>query len=1002
MIVQNKKAITAKDDYANAQLDEIRRLNNFIMTLMNSESTYSLLLDCDLNVIYYSDSFLDLFVLHDGKVRIGMPFADVLELIGANSIGDNAKNRFSRIVAGESEISEDETIVWPSGERRIYRITYKRVLDKNKVFNGILIFAQDLTDLRLEEAERRLNDLMRSTILPCIVWDEEDHIVAYNSEVAKIFGATQGMPPGEFEKLFLALQPEYQPDGRETESIRKYVLQESFERGFSQATVRLIRHDGTYVYFTVNVSCISWLFSHRFVIYFYDMTDILAKEAETREAEERIKLMLDTNPLICILRNDEGEIIDCNQVAMNILGIPNKADFCDAFHRRFPNLVDEKVDVAGKKERLMDILNRNGYHVLERMFYTATGEPIPVESKIVKIPWHDNFYYLSFSRDLREEIASKQKMLEATEREQKATIQREAAQAANEAKSLFLANMSHEIRTPMNSIIGFSELAMDDDISSKTRYYLSQILENSTWLLNIINNLLDISKIESGRMELECIPFDLADVISYCKSSVTPQALEKNIELVFDQVSLVSSKLVGDPTKLRQVLLNLLSNAVKFTDEGEVNLTLNVISETDSEITVGFEVKDSGIGITSELISNIYEPFMQADTSITRKYGGTGLGLPITKSILELMGSKLEVESVSGVGSKFYFQLTFNTIDITDEAFSNLSTGLRLKKPSFNGTVLLCEDNKINQRVITEHLSRVGLDTEVAVNGSEGVAKVKSRVDNGKKPYDLVFMDIHMPVMDGLKAAPLINELETGTPVIAVTADIRDGNNDFYAAFGMVDCVCKPFTSQDLWRCLLKYLTPVRLVDTEEKDEVNDSRLLKQLKSDFVRGNQDTYDEIADAINTGDITLAHRLAHTLKGTAGLIGEPKLQRIAADVEALLKGGVCRVDDALMSHLQSELNTVLEDLAPYSIERYSMYQSGAPATVYDSHRAKELIEKLETLLMRGSTECLQLADSLRNIPGSERLMQQIEDFDFSLAVDTLAGLKEKMEACSWKIQ
>jgi PAS domain S-box-containing protein len=287
----------------------------------------------------------------------------------------------------------------------------------------------------------------------------------------------------------------------------------------------------------------------------------------------------------------------------------------------------------------------------------------------------------------------------------------EAALAASRSKSVFLANMSHEIRTPMNSIIGFAELSMDDQIPAKAREYIGKLLENAEGLLRIINDILDISKVESGKMELENIPFVLHDLFTSCRMLIMPKADEKGIKLHFYAEPSVGMMPLGDPTRLRQVLVNLLSNAVKFTNTGIVKLCAAVNDRTDKTVTIHFTIKDSGIGMTPEQIEKIFEPFAQAETGTTRKYGGTGLGLAITKNIIELMGGKLFVESTPGIGSKFSFDLTFNTIRINkeEEVFIKKPQLDDIEKPVFEGEVLLCEDNVMNQQVICEHLSRIGL-----------------------------------------------------------------------------------------------------------------------------------------------------------------------------------------------------------------------------------------------------------------------------------------------------
>jgi signal transduction histidine kinase/HPt (histidine-containing phosphotransfer) domain-containing protein len=575
----------------------------------------------------------------------------------------------------------------------------------------------------------------------------------------------------------------------------------------------------------------------------------------------------------------------------------------------------------------------------------------------------------------------------------------EEAETANKAKSAFLANMSHEIRTPMNSIMGFSELAMDSETSPKTRDYLDKIQKNAEWLLQIINDILDISKVESGKMELEKIPFDMHELLASCRTLVLPKAAEKGIMLHFYAEPSIGKRPLGDPTRLRQVFLNLLSNAIKFTNLGSVKIYAKIKEKTENTITMCFEIKDSGIGMTSEQIMKVFDPFTQAESSTMRKYGGTGLGLPITKNIVELMGGKLMVESSPGIGSKFSFELTFDTIDVLENDVWDKKIILNeIEKPMFDGEILLCEDNVMNQQVICEHLSRVGIKTIVADNGKIGVDMVRGRLLSGEKQFDLIFMDMHMPIMDGLEASSRIIALNANIPIVAMTANVMSSDREVYKMSGMHDCVGKPFTSQELWRCLLRFLKPINDMDEQNNAQVEAGRLEadrefhKSLQITFAKGNQKKFEEMANAIKAGDIKLAHRLAHTLKGNAGQIGKTGLQQAAADVERQLKDGKNLVTPAQMKTLQIELDAVLTELAPLLVEA-SMTEAAQVEPV-DMKTALELIEKLEPMLKMGNPECLKLIGSLRRIPGSEKLIQQIDDFNFAFALSALAELKEKL--------
>jgi len=575
------------------------------------------------------------------------------------------------------------------------------------------------------------------------------------------------------------------------------------------------------------------------------------------------------------------------------------------------------------------------------------------------------------------------------------------AETASKTKSNFLANMSHEIRTPMNSIVGFSELALDGETSPKTRDYLAKILENAEGLLQIINDVLDISKVESGKMELEYIPFDLHELFKSCQVLIMPKALEKGIILHFYTEPFLGKMPLGDPTRLRQVLVNLLSNAVKFTNTGVIKLLADIIKKDEKSVTVRFEVKDSGIGMTEEQIAVIFEPFTQAEAGITRKYGGTGLGLAITKNIVEMMGGDLQVDSVPGIGSKFSFELTFETAEISEEEMIDKNTVFKEhEKPLFEGEVLLCEDNPMNQQVICEHLARVGLKSVVADNGMIGVELVQNRMKNGEKQFDLILMDIHMPVMDGIEASGKIITLDPNVPIVAMTANIMTNDRDIYRKNGMQDCVGKPFTSQELWRCLMKYFKPVTWQPTEENLIMQAEKEFRyKLIEGFLKESKTRYAEIVKAIEEGDITLAHRMAHTLKGNSGQLGKTLLQQAASVVELNLKDGSNNVTGEQMAVLEKELNTALMQLAEENEKNFKEVKTPLENSLQleplDALSALELLERLNPLLKMGNPECIDLINELRRIPGSEKLIQQMEDFDFQYALKTLAELNEKIE-------
>jgi signal transduction histidine kinase/DNA-binding response OmpR family regulator len=720
----------------------------------------------------------------------------------------------------------------------------------------------------------------------------------------------------------------------------------------------------------------------------------LAAIEKERETDKLTQLMLDATPFSIILFDKDFKSFFCNWEAVKMFGCSNKEEFLEKFYVLCPKYQPDGKESRAWMYELADTTLATGYSRFEFMHITLNGDEMPVEVNLIRIEYKGDNILAGYMRDLREHNAMLAEMRNA---ENELRVARDAAEIASRAKSAFLANMSHEIRTPMNSIIGFTELAMDSEITPKTRDFLDKIHVNAEWLLQIINDILDISKVESGKLELEHIPFVLHDIFAHCRTVVTQKANEKGIQLFFYAEPSIGKMLIGDPTRLCQILTNLLFNAVKFTNTGTVKLSSSIENSTDNNVVVHFEVRDSGIGMTAEQISRIFEPFIQADSSTTRKYGGTGLGLSITKNLIELMGGTLKVESTPGVGSKFGFTLTFDTIDILEGASRKENVIRVLEKPVFNGEVLVCEDNSMNQMVISESLSRVGLKTVIAENGKEGIDIVNGRIKKGEKLFDLIFMDIQMPVVDGIEAASYIEKLQTGIPIIAMTANVMSGEKELYKMSGMPDYIGKPFTSQELWRCLLKYLTPISGAEVKnlQSDILEaDMEFREKMQKLFLKNNKDKFTEIVNALEAHDVKLAHRMAHTLKSNAGQLGKSELQKAAADVERHLKDGENLVSAEQLKNLETELSLFMDELSVLFNNGTETLDSAVKLPELEPEKARDLLQKLEALLKSGNPECMKLSDELRAIKGSEQLIQQMEDFEFDAALFSLEKIKERI--------
>jgi PAS domain S-box-containing protein len=669
------------------------------------------------------------------------------------------------------------------------------------------------------------------------------------------------------------------------------------------------------------------------------MSDVTARrfaEDALRENELRTRLIIDTAMDAVVSADETGKITGWNRRAEEILGWPkdqalgqswlelviaprDRGKFSEGGHRFFAS----GDDAPAKWRSEIAAVRRD-------------GSEFPAELSIAPARAGGKWILSGFLRDVTERKRAEEEILKA----------KEAAEAASRAKSEFLANMSHEIRTPMNGIIGMTGLALEGPLNEEQREYLATVRSSADSLLAVINDILDFSKVEAGKLMLDQSDFDLRRCLDEAVKPLAIRASSKGLDWTCEVADDVPERVMGDPIRLKQIVINLVANAVKFTERGCVQLRVGLDQRGDNSVRLRFSVTDTGIGIPPEKQRAIFEAFSQADNSTSRKYGGTGLGLTISARLVEMMDGEIKLTSDAGRGAQVEFTARFGEVlgrsrdqlsasrgaddgQADDEQQTSVPTSFPLE-------VLVAEDNRVNQEIVRRWLEAWGYSVELVTNGREAVDRLAA------KPFDLALFDVQMPIMDGVEASAAVRSRERQTgghlPIIAVTAHAMAGDRENYLAAGMDGYVTKPMRKDELraaiksclgsreakmTACLSEIAEPgppaVRLPEAETDPPAfdfqaalarvdGDQELLEELSALFLKHHEAELAKLHLSLETGDAEALERSAHCLNGTLGSLAAEQARREAAAVEQLAHQG--RLQEAAESCRR--LDTAVEGL------------------------------------------------------------------------------------------
>ncbi len=807
---------------------------------LSYKDVFEIMMKSTSDSIYIKDRGSRFLFVSDAQLR-RLNKTDMKDVIGKSDFDFFSEEHATKSFHNEQEImktgvpiiGEEEHSAFANGDLLWSIVSRYPLYDRERNIVGTWGISTDITnqkkaELETKEREARFHLLAEITI-EGIVIHENGIIKDANPSLAKMLGYDQSEVLGRNIIDFIC------PDDRA--AVAESISQDSGR----VLEISLLKKDGTIFLAEVEGKSMGTAGSRLRMAAVRDITKRKQTEDALKDREIQMRSITDSAYDAIMMLDSFGTISYWNLAASRIFGYSNQEAIgknpqgllVSRFHNELPLDEFPKPHFGEKGTALGETFELD----MTRKNQTT----VPVQLSLSAVEMSNGWHSICILRDITQQKKNEEELINA----------KTVAEEATHAKSEFLANMSHEIRTPMNAVIGFSELLKKTDMTVKQRDYINKVDASAKSLLGIINDILDFSKMEAGKLELEAVDFRLDDVINNVISMNSNKAADKNFELINNIERDVPYCLIGDPLRVGQVLLNLVNNAVKFTNEGHVLVEVSLVEKADQTCRIKFAVSDTGIGLTKEQKDKLFSAFSQADTSVTRRFGGTGLGLTISKRLVEMMKGTISVESEFGVGSTFSFELEFQ---IQSDEKANQPV---YKKSLQNLKVLIVDDNEVSREILKEQIGAFGVDAVAVASGKAAIQEVKNHSEH--KPFDLVIMDWRMPEMDGIEAAKaILNDKNISRTPMAIMV----------SAFGREE-VAKKAEKIGVQNFLMKPINQSLLFDTiVNMFDMDKSGMTIQSSGNANEGPKDIRIDGAKILLVEDNVINQEVATEILGSAG--------------------------------------------------------------------------------------------------------------------------------------